>query len=602
MVDRKKIINICRWLIPITFVYVQLSTTLPRFRNLQVLKCTHWSDAACTILFWKGEPLDDLQKDEKIEATVVISYCGGDMSTFTKYIDDKSEYITIRDVAIIPGCPETSPSTKNIAYKDFKVSSQWQPPIWQQIELHFMEWLIAHLEAAMAHSLPDYYDDDNHVIIFLSSRVLDLIDQRRPLDTVVQSAMENRFGCVQKPSNGMSYYHDRNALRHFTNSELNETRQYNFLGEWIDGLSASWIFDGLVPVCYGDSFALNSRDLSRNSGFFHGVLKAMITEYKAHESYELVEFMERSLAALFSRRLAQEQIISLKEYSTQVHTGQHLTGALYHSWRNHGWLRVFKGDTLEKKDIDLSQLRLTLVVSYCMEDMTWMNEYFKDLRIGHVTIISKCIEPIKGFNPPGATISRMSNTGRCDHSYASWMANMKEDATDNHIVLFIKASRYLYQSGMHYRPIRDVIRIANERGFSCEAEASDKSSYYRTELLRGFSLPVHRGVYVKSPYRNMGHWLDNMGIELPGPLTPVCYGGNFAAKASQIYSKKKLWEKMATSLSRGDSIEEGHFAERAWAGILSYLLNSNETAIIQSIPIIYVPPSGGYMGAVHLNE
>ena len=124
---------------------------------------------------------------------------------------------------------------------------------------------------------------------------------------------------------------------------------------------------------------------------------------------------------------------------------------------------------------------------------------------------------------------------------------------------------------------------------------------------------------------------------MPGPLTPVCYGGNFAAKASQIYSKKKLWERMATSLSRGDSIEEGHFAERAWAGILSYPLNSNETAIMQrweklsnatsipascytllthhsqllsahtllcihSIPMIYGPPGGGYIGTVHLNE
>jgi len=89
---------------------------------------------------------------------------------------------------------------------------------------------------------------------------------------------------------------------------------------------------------------------------------------------------------------------------------------------------------------------------------------------------------------------------------------------------------------------------------------------------------------------------------LPRPLTSVCYGGNFAVKASQIYAKKDLLGKMASSLSRGDSIEEGHFAERSWAGILSYPLNSNETAVMQSIPTVYGQPAGGYMGTIHLNE
>ena len=93
-----------------------------------------------------------------------------------------------------------------------------------------------------------------------------------------------------------------------------------------------------------------------------------------------------------------------------------------------------------------------------------------------------------------------------------------------------------------------------------------------------------------------------MQINLPSPLTPVCYGGNFAAKATQIYPRKDLWKRMVTSLSRTNDIEEGHFAERAWAGILSYPLNSNETAVMASIPIRNGFPRGVWAGQIHLNE
>ena len=35
---------------------------------------------------------------------------------------------------------------------------------------------------------------------------------------------------------------------------------------------------------------------------------------------------------------------------------------------------------------------------------------------------------------------------------------------------------------------------------------------------------------------------------------------------------------------RGNSLEEGHFAERAWAGILSNSLSPTESDILKSIP------------------
>ena len=67
----------------------------------------------------------------------------------------------------------------------------------------------------------------------------------------------------------------------------------------------------------------------------------------------------------------------------------------------------------------------------------------------------------------------------------------------------------------------------------------------------------------------MGEWADSIGITLPSPRIPICFGGNFMVKASQIYSKQDLLRNIMKTLVRGDSIEEGHFAERIWAALFT---------------------------------
>jgi len=93
--------------------------------------------------------------------------------------------------------------------------------------------------------------------------------------------------------------------------------------------------------------------------------------------------------------------------------------------------------------------------------------------------------------------------------------------------------------------------------------------------MREFAVTDYKGQHIKSLYLSMGHYLDAMEIELPTPISPVCYGGNFVVKATQIYPKKDILKKMQDSLMRGDSIEEGHFVERIWAGLLSKPLDSD---------------------------
>ena len=53
--------------------------------------------------------------------------------------------------------------------------------------------MTSYFEHKAAGSLLDYYGKENHIIIFLSSKVIGT-SETNGLDQVVQSAMENRFG------------------------------------------------------------------------------------------------------------------------------------------------------------------------------------------------------------------------------------------------------------------------------------------------------------------------------------------------------------------------------------------------------------------------
>lgn len=573
--------------ISLSFLYLilQISIFLPDFRQLR-LKCTDWSDVACTMLLWQGDALSDLPKEEEIELTVVISYCGEEMDIFNKYIDDNSANANLKSITIISRCPVKFPKylSHNVTVTTLKSKLQYP-------RLNFIEWLTEHVKSAASQSLPDYFFQENHMLLFLSAdSIKDDNDSRmqvRKLDEILQSAKERNFGCSKRLPTQMSYYHDAYILRKYSNPYPSQRRYYINFGKWIDHYDLSWILENdLVPVCYSSSFAIKSKYLSENPDIFYPALSKMLRDYKKHGHRELVEFMDRSWAGLFSDKLSLADRQALRKYSTNVHADPHFTGALHHNLRWHKWFKVFTGDTIKKEPINLSLFRFTLVISHCDEYMYWMQKYFKDIPLQNVFIYSKCNNETIGYTPPGAITIRLPNVGRCDHSYAHWMANYmkKEEAVENHIVLFFKASRYLYQEGMRYRSLGDVARIAKEHGFSCEAEPLDKSYYYHLDLLRNFSIKEHRGVNVSSSYANMSQYLDEVGIELPN-ISPVCFGGNFAAKATQIFPRKNLWSNISTSLERGNNIEEGHFMERAWAGILSNPLGSNDAVVLQRIPM-----------------
>ena len=230
-----------------------------------------------------------------------------------------------------------------------------------------------------------------------------------------------------------------------------------------------------------------------------------------------------------------------------------------------------------------------------------------------ITIISKCDEEVDGA-PVGSVVVRLPNVGRCDHSYAFWIYNhlmtkkalkTEQEQDPDEMVIFLKddvSISNFHQSGYWRWDLEELLDIVAKNGFACGVETSttrvrshdgsgddmySMSIFHEWSYLKNFSLSVYeRGEEryhqdstdtFSSDFRNLGGWVNSVvdaeafsSLAIVEGLVPTCYGGYFAARMN---SAEKLgirtWKAIVRSLERGDSIEEGHFAERTWGLLLS---------------------------------
>ena len=239
--------------------------------------------------------------------------------------------------------------------------------------------------------------------------------------------------------------------------------------------------------------------------------------------------------------------------------------------------------------------RISIVVSHCLQSLDWIPDFTKGFVIYNITIISKCNATVVGA-PPHATVLRWPNVGRCDHSYAQWIhdhvaADQHHDKDDdNHVVLFLKDDRSeqsIHQPGA-WRSFADMLRITSKNNFACGMEPRGRvrgrsiSAYHEWGDLRDFKIKKYeskKGKYKQmaqeipfaSPlHKSLGKWVDHLKLPVPRDLVEVCYAGTFAATTRQIRKLPiTVWSNLTHSLSRGNNIEEGHYAERFWGGLLA---------------------------------
>ena len=112
----------------------------------------------------------------------------------------------------------------------------------------------------------------------------------------------------------------------------------------------------------------------------------------------------------------------------------------------------------------------TQVVAHCDNALDWLWESLP-AQVSKVTVYTKCDKPISVKPIPEiATVTKLKNVGRCDHTFAHHMAHMGDDDPFN-IVVFMKDSTYRGTYKKEYenaiRSLDDTALIALSQGFGC---------------------------------------------------------------------------------------------------------------------------------------
>ena len=264
--------------------------------------------------------------------------------------------------------------------------------------------------------------------------------------------------------------------------------------------------------------------------------------------------------------------------------------------------------------------RVLIVVSHCLQGLEWLPKYLDGVDIYNLTIFTKCDKPVTGI-PNNTIIKRIPNVGRNDHTFAYAISHLDESYSSlrsGDVVVFLKDD--MSSSNIHqiakWRSLKEMLRIASVTGFSCGMEPTDfengsVSVFHSTPILRSFSLKIYgmkKDLYTglgeeiafQSRFNNLGEWSDDLTLPIYSTnLTPVCYGGVFTASIDSIRRvDESIWKDLTHSLSRGNSIEEGHFAERTWASLLSPPLTKNDIKNIWSMSHEVMRWYGAYMGTL----
>jgi hypothetical protein len=260
------------------------------------------------------------------------------------------------------------------------------------------------------------------------------------------------------------------------------------------------------------------------------------------------------------------------------------------------------------REDNLSKIkRVSLVISHCDKPLGWITNFTEGFHLDKVWVFTKCGHEILDA-PQGSNIIELPNVGRCDHTYAHWMKNyfpleLNFSVTeDEGIIVFMKDNDHQRDKGMWgNRTFRELLGLAATNGFGCMVPSHamhkrlppNTSVFFQYDILRTFyfvddahvreSRDTVKG-FKDTRYRNIGEWIDGLNlspIAVTQNLVPVCIGGVFAVTSNQINRQPKVaWESIEKSLSRGDNIQEGHFAERIWAALLSKPLDAKSATAI----------------------
>jgi len=214
-------------------------------------------------------------------------------------------------------------------------------------------------------------------------------------------------------------------------------------------------------------------------------------------------------------------------------------------------------------------MKVALITRY-NEYIDWIDYIIN--RVDHIVIYNKGSNDnlFKTFVPPSEkiTIKKMENIGRIDHSIAHYILENWDSLPD--ILISLPGSILMCLKKGHYlNSMMKRVDITKERYhgfFSPRFHKVNPNVYNYT--IENYQAEGHcnrnNNPFVKSEYIDFLHWKEAL-IDTR-PIHYIGMRGMFnVAKENILHIDKKIYENMLKSLSVGDNIENGHFAERIWA-------------------------------------
>jgi hypothetical protein len=210
----------------------------------------------------------------------------------------------------------------------------------------------------------------------------------------------------------------------------------------------------------------------------------------------------------------------------------------------------------------------TVIVTRYNEKIDWI-EYIIE-NIDQIIVYNKGTNDdlFKNYVPPAkVVIVKLPNIGRIDHTIAHYILENWENLPDT--LISLPASILMCaKKGSYLNAIRKrVDNVERYHGFYSPRFHKVNPSQFNYTIdnyqAEGYC-NKNNNPFIKSEYPDFRAW--KLALIDDRPIRYLGMRGMFIVSRENIlHIKRSIYENLLTSLSVGDNIENGHFAERIWA-------------------------------------
>jgi len=215
--------------------------------------------------------------------------------------------------------------------------------------------------------------------------------------------------------------------------------------------------------------------------------------------------------------------------------------------------------------------KIQVVVSRYNEELDFLFDHrFKKYDI---VCYNKGINEPKSGYPNNCTVIRLTNVGRCDHTYLYHIITNYNNLHD--VTIFLPASCTMTEKVHLFNSVINEVEKTND------TVLTHRSNFDYITKLEDFYLDSYQGVNpdnVKinpewelqlSEIRPFGKWYEHNFPELKGvSINYLCYKGIFAVSKEDIWRNPiEKYKQLISYVDNHSNPEAGHYIERSWGAL-----------------------------------